>query len=111
VTGMGRVYSGHVSKVDYFRNTIYFNKVLTLSNADYIRISESISINAKKNITFEAYAPIINGDYENNIKRELTFNLLQLKGQLDIGNMNVILKISDDDFCGTKSSCIKWSIK
>lgn len=110
VTSIGRTYTGQVSRVDYFSNTIYFVKVLSLSKEEYTRINDSIRHSAKHNITLEASDPGINGVDTTRVKRDLTYNLLEFKKYLDVSNMRVTLKISDDDFCKTQSSCIKWSV-
>ncbi|SPW33111.1 Uncharacterised protein [Edwardsiella tarda] len=110
VTGIGRAYTGQMSRVNYITNTVYFVGVLSLSKEDYARINDSIRRSTKQNITLEASAPGINGASTASIKRDLTYNLFAFKKYLDVGNMRVTLKISDDDFCQTKSSCIKWSI-
>ncbi|EAM2866725.1 hypothetical protein AHS81_23885 [Salmonella enterica] len=110
VTGLGKAYVGSSSRVDYFKNTIYFDKVISLSNDDYTKINKTIHDNKKQHITIEAYNPSVSDVLSSRTKRDLTYNLLQFKEHLEIYNMQVTLKISDDDFCDTKSSCIKWSI-
>lgn len=110
VTGIGRAYTGHSSQVDYSRHIIYFDKVLSLSEGDYTLINEHIHQRANKNITIEASTRDVNNTDNPHIKRDLTYNLLEFKKHIDIRNMRVKLKISDDDFCQSQSSCIKWSV-
>ncbi|EDW8498257.1 hypothetical protein CRB79_004624 [Salmonella enterica subsp. enterica serovar Enteritidis] len=110
VTGTGRIYSAHVSQVDYSRNIIYFDKILSLSKGDYLLINDSIHRSAKKNIVLEASSRDINNPAALYVKRNLTYNLLEFKKYIDARNVRVTLKISDEDFCQMQSSCIKWSV-
>ncbi|QPR29867.1 hypothetical protein I6G97_14670 [Edwardsiella hoshinae] len=110
VTGIGRAYTGQASRVDYLNNTVYFVSVLSLSQEEYARINDGIRRSTKKNIIIEASDPAINSSAATRVKRDLTYNLLEFKKYLNLNNMRVTLKIANDDFCKTRSSCIKWSV-
>ncbi|HCL4890642.1 TPA: hypothetical protein N2F16_003594 [Salmonella enterica] len=110
VTGIGRTYTGHTSLVDYSRDIVYFDKVLSLSEENYALINERIHQRVNKNITIEASNRDVNNTDNPHLKRDLTYNLLEFKKHIDTRSIRVTLKISDDDICQSKSSCIKWSV-
>ncbi|ELB7320997.1 hypothetical protein M8R55_13525 [Enterobacter hormaechei] len=111
VTGGGRYFTGENTSINHYKNTIYFENVISLPKEDYDKITSKINSSGKNKIIFEAFTSDVTEGDSLKAKRRLIYNLLDFKKQLKIENIRVTLKVSETNFCGSASSCIKWSVE
>ncbi|ASQ15839.1 hypothetical protein [Enterobacter cloacae] len=110
VSGEGRSFTGGNSFVNYYKNTIYFEGVISLQKDDYDKITSKINSSGKKKIIFEASSSELEGR-SLKAKKKLIYNLFIFQKKLNIEGMRITLKISEADFCDSTESCIKWSVE
>ncbi|MDM2845918.1 hypothetical protein OGY83_20125 [Citrobacter sp. Cpo090] len=111
VTGGGRYFTGENTSVNYDQNTIYFEGVISLPKDDYDKVTSKINSSGGDKIIFEAFTSDMSEGDSLKAKRKLIYNLLEFKKQLNIEDMRITLKVSEVDFCGSATSCIKWRVE
>lgn len=103
-----KVYSQKIkflqSALELDKGMVFYNEGLSLSDEDYRSISDKVKSQNGKTVFLTGYQ-------KGNQVEKLTYNMLLLKGKLDINDKTFDYSKSKVDFCGGYSSCIKWEVK